>query len=170
MKATLSIILISTSLAFRQSVPDKIPSVTVKSLNGSSFNTQNIANNGKPILLCFWATWCRSSVKELDAIAELYPDWQKETGVKLVAISYDDARSVGKVNTMVKVKNWTYDVYLDINQDFKRAMNVNICPHTFLIDNKGGIVWQSSSYLQGSEDNIYELVKKLARNEEIERN
>lgn len=146
---------------------NKIPPVTVKTLNGSSFNTEKIENGGKPIILCFWATWCRSSIKELDDINEEYLDWQKETGVKLVAVSFDDTRSIAKVSTMVNSKSWDYEIYLDVNQEFKRAMNVNICPHTFLIDNSGNIVWQSTSHLPGKEQQLYELVKKLALGEKI---
>ncbi|MDI1355993.1 MAG: TlpA disulfide reductase family protein [bacterium] len=145
-----------------QSDQNKIPSVVVKTLDGNAIRTETISNNKKPIILCFWATWCRSSIKELDAISEQYADWQKETGVKLVAVSFDDARSLARVTTMVKTKGWDYENYVDANQEFKRAMNVNLCPHTFLIDNSGNIVWQSTSYLNGSEDELFELVKKLA--------
>ena len=151
-----------------QSSGNKIPSVTLKKLNGSSFNAEKISNNGKPILLCFWATWCRSSVKELDNIFEFYADWQKETGVKLVAVSFDDARSLAKVSTMVNTKGWDYEIYVDANSDLKRAMNVNICPHTFLIDNEGNIVWQATSYLQGSENEYIKLIRKLAIGEKID--
>lgn len=119
------------------------------------------------MIIVFWATWCLSSVKELDAIFENYSDWQKESGVKLIAISTDDTRSVAKVTTMVKTKGWEYEVYIDLNQDFKRVMNVNLCPHTVLVNNDGDIVWQTSSFLQGSENNLFEKVKMLARGEKI---
>jgi cytochrome c biogenesis protein CcmG, thiol:disulfide interchange protein DsbE len=159
--------LFAFSLFLFQSDHDKIPSIVVKTLDGSSFNTANISNDGKPIIICFWATWCRSSVKELDDIFEVYSDWQKETGVKLIAISFDDTRSVSKVSTMAKVKGWDYEIYLDANSEFKRAMNVNICPHTFLVDRNNNIVWQKASHLQGSEEETLELIKRLANGEKI---
>ena len=52
-------------------------------------------------------------LEELDAIAEDYAEWQKQTGVKLIAISIDDPRSSSKVVTDVKTKGWEYEVYLD---------------------------------------------------------
>ncbi len=167
MKLSLVLLFASLIVGSLTLVGNQIPSATVKTLDGSSFNTSNISNNGKPIILVFWATWCRSSVKELDAIYEYYPDWQKETGVKLVAISTDDTRSTSKVSTMVKTKGWEYEVYIDLNQDFKRLMNVNLCPHTVLIDNEGKIVWQSTSFLQGSEEDLFEKVKSLSKGEKI---
>ena len=154
-------------LTLTRSDSNKVPSVNVKDLNGSSFNTEKISNNGKPIVIVFWATWCRSSVKELDEISEIYQDWQKETGVKLVAVSTDETRSVAKVNTMVKTKGWEYEIYIDTNQDFKRAMNSNLCPHTILVDNNKNIVWQETSFIQGSEEKLFELIKKLAKGELI---
>lgn len=146
---------------------DKIPTATLKKLDGSKVSSTTFTNNGKPIIVSFWATWCKPCKKELDAIAENYSDWQKETGVKLIAISIDDARSSGKVVTDVKSKGWEYDVYIDENQDFKRAMNVNNVPHTFIIDGTGKIVWSHNSYTEGDEDKLYENVKKVMSGEKL---
>ena len=46
-------------------------------------------------------------------------------------------------------------------------MNVVNVPHTFLINGKGEIVWQHTSYGDGSEEELFELVKKIANGEEI---
>jgi cytochrome c biogenesis protein CcmG/thiol:disulfide interchange protein DsbE len=146
---------------------DKIPSATIKTLDGTKINANTFANDGKPIIISFWATWCKPCKKELDAIAEEYETWQKETGVKLIAISIDDIRSSVKVKGDVKTKGWKYEVYLDENQDFKRAMNVNNVPHTFLINGKGEIVWSHNSYTDGDEEKLYENVKKLIKGEAL---
>lgn len=145
----------------------QIPSVDIKALNGSTFNTGSIENDGNPIIISFWATWCSPCKRELNAIAEDYLDWQDETGVKLIAISIDDARNMQKVKPYVDGQLWDYEVYLDPNADFKRAMNVNNVPHTFLIDGNGKIVWQHNSYQPGDELELYELVEKLAAGEVI---
>jgi cytochrome c biogenesis protein CcmG, thiol:disulfide interchange protein DsbE len=146
---------------------DKIPSATVKTLEGKQVNTSTFSNDGKPIIISFWATWCKPCKKELDAIAEEYENVQKETGVKLIAISIDDARSSGKVVTDVKTKGWKYEVYIDENQDFKRAMNVNNVPHTFIVDGKGEIVWSHNSYAEGDEEKLFDNVRKLIKGEKL---
>jgi cytochrome c biogenesis protein CcmG, thiol:disulfide interchange protein DsbE len=146
---------------------DKIPAVTVKKLDGSKVSSGTFSNNGNPIIISFWATWCKPCKKELDAIQENYAEWTKETGVKLIAISIDDARSSGKVVTDVKSKGWDFEVYIDENQDFKRAMNVNNVPHTFLVDGNGKIAWSHNSYSEGDEEKLYENVKRLIAGQQL---
>ncbi len=161
-------------LAFGVSAQDaeksykNLPSVNVKTLDGKTFNTSEITNDGNPIILSFWALWCKPCINELTTIAEVYDEWVEETGVKLVAVSIDDSRSSSRVAPTINGKGWDYDVLLDPNGDFKRAMNVNMIPHTFLLNGKGEIVWQHTSFSEGSELQLIEMVRALKRGETIE--
>ena len=140
-----------------------LPSIDIKTLNGRTINTKSLENNGKPIVISFWATWCVPCKKELNAIAEVYEDWQEETGVKLVAISIDDTRSMSKVAPYVNASDWEYEVYLDPNGDLKRAMGVQQVPHTFLLNGENKIVWQHRTYVDGDEEELFEEIKELAK-------
>jgi len=139
-----------------------LPSVDVKTLDGGSINITAIENNDKPIVISFWATWCKPCKKELNTIAEVYEDWQDETGVKLVAISIDNARSMNKVAPYVNASDWDYEVYIDPNGDLKRAMGISTVPHTFLLNSKKEIIWQHKGYVDGDEDELFEQIKKLS--------
>jgi peroxiredoxin len=160
--------LLLVSVVFAQGNKKTIPAVNVKAADGTTFNTSNIENDGKPIIISFWATWCKPCVKELTTIAEVYEDWQDDTDVKLIAVSIDNSRSSSKVMPLVNSKGWEYEILLDQNGDFKRAMGVNMVPHTFLINGKGEIVWQHTSFSEGAELELIELVTKLANGEEID--
>jgi cytochrome c biogenesis protein CcmG, thiol:disulfide interchange protein DsbE len=144
-----------------------LPEVNIKNLNGEPFNTKDISNDGKPVIMTFWATWCKPCMKEHDALNELYSDWADETGVKIYAVSIDNARSSRQVLPMVNGKNWEFDVLLDPNGDLKRAMNVNIPPHTFIIDGNKNVVWQHIGYLEGDEMEYIEIVEKLIAGENL---
>lgn len=161
---TLSIALLFSFLGIAQT---KIPSVDVKTLDNQTYNTGKLTNDGKPMIISFWATWCSPCKRELNNIADVYDDWIEETGVKLVAISIDDSRNTSKVAPYVNGQSWEYQVLLDPNFDFKRAMNVNNVPHTFLVDGQGNIVWQHNSYSEGDEEELYELIVKLSNGEDI---
>jgi cytochrome c biogenesis protein CcmG, thiol:disulfide interchange protein DsbE len=139
----------------------KVPAVKVKDLDGKSFTMSDLSNDGKPIVISFWATWCSPCKKELENMAEVYDEWQKETGVKIIAVSIDDARNASKVKPYIVAKGLPYDVYIDENQDFKRAMNVNNVPHTFLVNGEGHIVWDHNNYSEGDEEHLYEEIKKI---------
>jgi len=164
MKKTLIIlftILVSYSISYSQD--RNLPSIEVRTLTGNTFNIQDLDNEGKPMVMSFWATWCKPCKKELNAIAEVYEDWQEETGVKLIAISIDDTRSMSKVAPYVNSSDWDYEVYLDSNSDLKRALGVSTVPHTFLINGEGKIVWQHKGYIDGDEDELYEQIEHLVK-------
>jgi cytochrome c biogenesis protein CcmG/thiol:disulfide interchange protein DsbE len=162
-KLFLTIIAIALLSTISISQNRTLPSVDVKTLDGSSINITALENNGKPIVISFWATWCKPCKKELNTIAEVYEDWQDETGVKLVAISIDDTRSMAKVAPYVNASDWDYEVYLDPNGDLKRAMGVSTVPHTFLLNSNKEIVWQHKGYIDGDEDELLEQIEKIEK-------
>ena len=138
----------------------QVPNVQLKNINGKTVQTASIANNGgKPVIISFWATWCKPCLRELKAIHEVYADWQDETGVKMYIVSIDQAQDANKVKPLVDGFGWEYEVLLDPNGDFKRAMNVQNVPHVFVINGKGKIVYNHAGYVDGGEEDIYEALQ-----------
>ena len=145
----------------------KLPSVMVKSIKGKEVDIATITNNNKPILILVMEVTCKPCISEFDNISDVYEDWQKEPGVKIIAVSIDDARNSAKVAPLAATKGWQFDIYTDANQDFKRALSIPFCPYCFVIDGKGNIVWQKSAYLSGDEDIIFDILKKVSKGETI---
>tara|TARA_B100001741_G_scaffold313801_1_gene322128 strand:+ start:9784 stop:10281 length:498 start_codon:yes stop_codon:yes gene_type:complete len=139
-----------------------LPSVKVKDLKGKLVNIQNLSNDDNPIVISFWATWCKPCKKELNTIAEVYEDWQEETGVKLVAVSIDDSRSASKVKPYVNASGWDYEVFIDSNRELARALGVSTVPHTFLLNGEGSIVWEHKGYIDGDEEELYEQIEHIS--------
>ena len=139
-----------------------LPSVKVKNLKGKLVNIQNLSNDDNPIVISFWATWCKPCKKELNTIAEVYENWQEETGVKLVAVSIDDSRSASKVKPYVNASGWEYEVFIDSNRDLARALGVSTVPHTFLLNGEGKIVWEHKGYIDGDEEELYEQIEHIS--------
>lgn len=142
-----------------------LPSVTLKDINGNNIDTAMLSNDGKPFVISFFATWCKPCLRELKAIHEVLPDWQDETGVRIIAVSIDEAQNEQKVKPLVEGKGWSedYTVLLDPSAEFKRQMNVNDPPHVFVVDGEGNVVWNHQGYVDGGEEDILEAVKKASK-------
>lgn len=141
---------------------DEVPSTPLTTLEGETTNLQELAADGNVKIVSLWATWCVPCLKELDAINDLYEDWQDETNVELIAVSIDDSRTVKRVKPLINGKAWDYKIVLDTNNDLKRALGAATVPLTLIIkDNK--IVYRHSGYNPGSEFELYEKVQEHAK-------
>ena len=136
-----------------------LPEVTLHNIEGHEVNIASLAQEGHPVILSFFATWCKPCMRELKAIDDLYADWQEETGVEMFIISIDQAQDSHKVRPLVDGNGWDYKVLLDPNGTLKRAMNVQNVPHLFIVDSKGNIVYNHTGYTDGDELEIIKYLK-----------
>lgn len=143
--------------ASAQSLPD----VKVENQEGKVISIQELVD-GTPMIISFWSTTCKPCIMELNAINDNLYDWLDEVDMKVVAVSVDDARTVSRARAMTQGQGWDdYVCVYDKNQDLKRAMNVSLTPHTFVVDGQGNIVASHSGYTPGSEQKLFEEIKAL---------
>ena len=136
-----------------------IPNITLNTLNGKSIKIQDEISKDKITILSFWASWCVPCINELDAISEVYEDWQEDFNMELIAISTDDARTQKRIRPMVNGKGWPYKILLDKNQELKRALNISTIPQIIILkDSK--IIYIHSGYSPGVEDEFYDIMKE----------
>lgn len=136
-----------------------LPSVELKDVDGKTVKTEHLTDAGKPVIIAFFATWCKPCLRELEVINDLYDDWREETGVTMYVVSIDQGQDIKKVKPLVDGNGWEYRVLLDPNGEFKRAMNVQTVPHMFVIDSNGKTVYNHTGYTEGSEKEIRKLLK-----------
>ena len=141
----------------------QLPSVTLKTMEGKAVSVDTLNNGGKPFIIDFFATWCKPCNRELDAISEVYDDWRQETGVRIFAVSIDQAQNINKVKPLVDNHNWEYDVLLDPNGDLKRALGVQVIPYVLIVDGQGNIVYRHNGYTDGEESELIEKVRTLIK-------
>lgn len=156
---------LALAFSFIGNAAAQIPGVVLKDINGKAVKTDTLSNNGKPFIIDFFATWCKPCNRELTAISDVYEDWQKETGVKVIAVSIDQAQNINKVKPLVDNHGWPYEVLLDPNGEFKRALGVQMIPYTLIIDGKGNIAYKHNGYTDGAEDELIEKVRELIKGE-----
>jgi len=139
---------------------DRIPNMQLKDMQGRNVSMQEISKD-QLVVVTLWATWCVPCIKELEAIKDVYEDWQEETGVKIYAVSVDDARTVKRVRPMINGKAWEYEILFDTNNDFKRAVGAAAIPMLFVAkDNQ--ILYRRNGYAPGAEDELYEKLQELS--------
>ena len=136
-----------------------LPMVELKDIDGNTVIIEDLDEQGKPVILAFFATWCKPCIRELKAIHEVYADWQEETGVDMYIVSIDQGQDCKKVKPMVDGYGWEYHVLLDPNGELKRAMNVQNVPHMFVIDSKGTTVYNHAGYTDGNETEIRNFLR-----------
>ena len=152
-------------------VSAQLPSVTLKDINGKTVTTDMLSNGGNPMIISFFATWCKPCNRELDAISEVYEEWQEETGVKLVAISIDQAQNINKVKPLVDQHEWPFEtVLLDPNGEFKRQLGIQMIPYVLIVDGQGKIVYKHNGYTDGAEEELIEKIRSMALASDVEGN
>jgi thiol-disulfide isomerase/thioredoxin len=140
----------------------RIPELTIYNLKGDRFKTSQIFKHDGPVIIAFWATWCKPCINELSAFNDELEDLEEELNLKLVAISIDDSRSNSKLRSFVRGKGWEFDIFNDNNQELKRKLGITSIPHTLVLNKNGEIVWEHNSYTPGTEEEIFEIIRKLS--------
>lgn len=156
----LGLLILPCSPVFGQT---SLPDVELRNLENKNVTLAEVVKSDQLTILSFWATWCSPCKKELDAIADIYTEWQEEYNVELIAISVDNARAMARVKPMVVEKGWPYQILIDPNQNLMRALNFQTVPHTILLDRNGKIVYSHSGYLPGDEIELENEMQALSR-------
>lgn len=146
-----------------ESVNAQLPSFKLKTIEGKTIDTQTLSNDGKPFIIDFFATWCKPCNRELSAISEVYDEWQKETGVKLYAVSIDKAQNANKVKPLVNQHGWEYEVILDPNSEFRKSFGGEMIPFVIICDGDGKVVYKHNGYTEGAEQELIEKVRELVK-------
>lgn len=162
MMLTLLLGIVSCSFAVGQETVQELPSAEISDMNGKIVNTDAIAHPGSNLLILTWKSDAKSSILCLDAMALLKDTIAKSTQTKVVMINFDPVQDVTKVEKMLKEHQWTFDNYLDPNDEFKRAAAISFLPVILLVDQNNRIVYRKAAFYLGDEQLILKELKRLS--------
>lgn len=139
-----------------------LPSTKVQTLVGMSVETTAWIDDETPFIVSFWSTTCKPCLKELDTLSENYDDWNEEKPFRVIAVSIDDSRSLARAKALASGRGWDmFDVFFDVNSEFRRLMNVSMVPHVFVFDKEGKQVYTHVGYKPGDEEELFKIIKNL---------
>ncbi|MBU1102010.1 MAG: TlpA family protein disulfide reductase [Bacteroidetes bacterium] len=135
---------------------DKAPNFMLENIDGDLVELNDYLGES-PILLSFWATWCKPCHEEMVQLNRIYEEYESE-GFVMLAISTDNEKSIAKVKPFIKSKGYSFEVLYDTNQEVSRKYYAQMVPYTVIIDKSGEIVYSHMGYKKGDEKKIEELV------------
>ncbi len=143
----------------------QINSAQLKTLDGQTVDLATYLEQADLTVISFWATWCKPCQAELDAIADLYPDWQEEYNMQMVAITIDTQRQLAKVPGLLSTKGWEYIILSDANNVMRNQLGFQAIPQTYVVDSEGNVLYSHSGYTAGNEYDLEDELAELAGSE-----
>ncbi|PJG85295.1 DsbE family thiol:disulfide interchange protein [Conservatibacter flavescens] len=108
-----------------------VPTKPLQDLFGETQYDQSLFQQGKPILLNVWATWCPTCYAEHQYLNQL-----AKQGITIIGIDYkDDPKKA--IKWLKDLDNPYQAVLLDEKGSFGLDLGVYGAPETFIIDGKG---------------------------------
>lgn len=147
---TLMICLLFVSAAQAQEASvGSVPPLAAKTIDGDALVLADALEEG-PVVVTFWATWCRPCRKELPELQKLVAKYG-DRGFQVVAVSGDGPVDAAKVAPYVKSQQFTFAVVRDEDGEIRRNFQVEVFPTTFLVGRDGTILHRQVGYRRGDE-------------------
>ena len=106
--------------------------------------------NNKNIIFNFWNLACIPCRKEMEHL-NVFNKKYNEYNFEVISINMDTPRSLSKVKSFVKSKNYSFTVLNDPRSELFRKLGATIMPFTVLVDKNGNIISRHTGYNPGDE-------------------
>jgi len=115
-----------------------LPGIDIYSLEGNRINTSQICGKNETVVLFFWRIADQKSLDQLAILNEGYEQMITGKSMKIIGICTDSPGTFTDVKPLLNGKEISLDVYIDLNNDLKRALNVPETPYTMILDSTHG--------------------------------
>jgi len=139
----------------------KAPNFKLEDLDDNIIELKSLLGKG-PILISFWATWCKPCVEELSEFSKIFNEYSSR-GFQMLAISTDNEKSLCKVKPFVKSKKYKFPVLLDTNSEVARKYQAQAVPYSVILDKEGNIVYSHLGYMKGDEIHVKKKIDEMLK-------
>jgi thiol-disulfide isomerase/thioredoxin/sugar lactone lactonase YvrE len=129
------------------------PAFNAKDLQGNAYSRDSLKN--KPVLLDFWASWCRPCAESTPALERIQAEF-KDKGLVILAVNVGEDRKI--VDAFLKPRPMHYPVIMGSEFGLDRAFQVSVFPTFILIAPGGKVVAHELGY--GGEASLRAMIGK----------
>lgn len=106
-------------------------------------------NDGKPVFINFWATWCGPCVGEMPDLQDIYDEYKDK--VDFIFINCGDSKDIISSFLNVDGNSFTFPIGYDENNDISMKFNITGIPTTHIVDKDNKIIDKLIGARSGSE-------------------
>lgn len=114
-----------------------VPTFELITFAGESYSNDSL--KGRPVLLVFWAPWCKVCQRELPLLGEFYQR-DKPAQLRVVSIGFADTRTNVETFVQSRADVFVFPTAYDEERWVAQAFKVNATPTYVLVDAQGNIV------------------------------
>ena len=155
----LALCLMGVAPLARAAEPPLAPSFKVKSVTGQTLDLAALSARG-PVLLDFWATWCKpclAALPELDALHRRF----SPRGLTVIGVSVDGPRNFPKVRPMAQRLGLGFPIVLDEDGSLQQRYQARAIPTSVLISAEGRMVRVTQGWRPGETADLERAIEAL---------
>ncbi len=153
------IVLVLLSLIALAAEGAVIDDFTLKNLRGEDVVLSEFCAEG-PIILTFWATWCKPCIKELRKLTVM-KNFLDAHGLRVMAVCEDGPRTRNKVRPFADKENWEFTIVMDKGGRVKTQLGVADIPELFILTTEREILYHHIGYKPGDEAEYKKTIEEL---------
>ena len=107
------------------------PDFNLPAPDGKRVNLSQLLKKG-PVLLDFWATWCKPCIKGMPKLEEIHKKYV-DKGLTVLGVNEDGPRGQNRIRPFLKSRKITFPIAIDADGSVMKRLQVRGLPTTILI-------------------------------------